>query len=209
MLRDIGFEDVQLRRIASDCGEDCSVPSIQQLAVEVTARKPGEATQTLRPAVPADREAIDTLLAETSLPTNGLRTEDIVVALDGTKVIGSVALERFGTTSMLRSLVVAPDHREQGIGRRLVIAALEVARWSGGAEVHLLTEHAQRFFTPFGFEPVSGKVAREAVPDSALVSEQCCTTATAMRLSFEEANLPLLSKPSKKPLPTFENNACC
>ena len=208
MLREIGFEDVKLERIDNGCGEDCT-PSIQQLAVAVTARKPGDSEATLRPAVPADRDIVDALLADASLPTNGLRTEDIVVALDGTTVVGAIALERFGAASMLRSLVVAPDHRKQGIGRRLVIAALEIARWSGAAEVHLLTEDAQRFFVPFGFEPVSGKVVREAVPDSALVSEQCCTTATAMRLSFEDANLPLLSAPSKKPLPTFENNACC
>jgi hypothetical protein len=30
-----------------------------------------------------------------------------------------------------------------------------------------------------------------------------------MRLSFEDANLPLLSKPLVKPLPTFQNNSCC
>jgi N-acetylglutamate synthase-like GNAT family acetyltransferase len=149
------------------------------------------------------------LLTEASLPTNGLRTEDIVVALDGSDVVGAVAIERFGSSSMLRSLVVAPDHRKQGVGRRLVIAALEVARWAQSADVNLMTEDAQRFFAPFGFEPVSGKVVREAVPESALVAEQCCTTATAMRLSFEEANLPLLSKPSAKPLPTFKDGACC
>jgi hypothetical protein len=50
---------------------------------------------------------------------------------------------------------------------------------------------------------------KEAAAESALVSGQCCTTATAMRLSFEEANLPLLSKPSIKPLPTFQDGACC
>jgi hypothetical protein len=30
-----------------------------------------------------------------------------------------------------------------------------------------------------------------------------------MRLVFEDVSLPLLSKPSLKPLPTFQDGACC
>jgi hypothetical protein len=91
----------------------------------------------------------------------------------------------------------------------LLVAALEVARWSGTAEVHLFSEDAQTFFGKFGFVPVSGKLTRSAVPDSPLVTGTCCSTATAMRLSFEDADLPLIGKPSLKPLPTFDNGACC
>jgi amino-acid N-acetyltransferase len=122
-------------------------------------------------------------------------------------VVGAVALERFDGAAMLRSLVVAPGHRRRGHGRALVVAALEVARWAVGDEVYLYTEDAQRFFTTFGFEPVSGSLLKDAVGESALVG--CCTTATAMRLSFEHADLPLLARPSAKPLPTFQNGACC
>jgi SAM-dependent methyltransferase len=207
ILSDIGFEDVKLERIDGDCGESCGPEAIVAKSVAVTARKPGDATAALRPAVPAERERIEGLLQEANLPTDGLRIEDAIVTLEDGKVVGAVALERFGAASMLRSLVVAPGHRRQGHGRRLVIAALEVARWSGAGEVLLYTEDAQRLFAGFGFEPVSGTVVKERCADSALVS--CCTTATAMRLSFEESNLPLLSKPSIKPLPTFQNGACC
>jgi amino-acid N-acetyltransferase len=211
MLRDIGYEDVQLRRIASSCGEDCTPSSLEELAVAVTARKPGDAKPSVRPAVPAETQRIHELLNQASLPTDGLRVEDAIVALDDNTntVSGVVALERFGHVAMLRSLVVDPDKRREGLGSKLVIAALEVARWSGIEEVHLFTEDAQGFFTKFGFEAVSAKRTREAVPDSPLVSGTCCSTATAMRLSFEEADLPLLSRPSAKPLPTFQNGDCC
>jgi N-acetylglutamate synthase-like GNAT family acetyltransferase len=177
----------------------------------VTATKPADAHPgtDLRPATPADRDAIESLLGAEGLPTDGLRTEDALVALDGRTVIGAIALERYGSTAMLRSLVVAPEQRRNGVGFRLTAGALEVARWSGIGEVHLLTEDAQGYFGRFGFEAVSGKVTRDATAQSALVANQCCTTATAMRLSFEDADLPLLSKPSAKPLPTFQNNTCC
>ncbi len=82
MLRDIGFEDVQLRRIASECGESCEPNSLQELAVAVTARKPGEATPAVRPAVPADTPRINKLLSDASLPMDGLRIEDALVAVD-------------------------------------------------------------------------------------------------------------------------------
>jgi N-acetylglutamate synthase-like GNAT family acetyltransferase len=212
LLTDIGYEDVRIERIASDCGESCEPTTLQQLAVAVTARKPGELAPSdvvLRPAVMSDRAAVDVLLGAEGLTIEGLSTEDVIVALREGSVVGAIGLERFGASTMLRSLAVARDARRNGIGRRLVIAALEVARWTGAAEIHLYTEDAQSFFSGFGFEPVSGELIKAACAESSLVSGQCCTTATAMRLVFEDASLPLLSKPSLKPLPTFQDGACC
>jgi N-acetylglutamate synthase-like GNAT family acetyltransferase len=159
--------------------------------------------------VPADREAIESLLNAEGLPTDGLRVEDTLVAVDNATVVGAVALERFGTAAMLRSLVVAAEHRHKGIGFRLAAGALEVARWSGIGEVHVLTENTQRFFERFGFQSISQAETRQAVAESALVANSCCSTATAMRLDFEQADLPMLGKPSKKELPTFQSKSCC
>lgn len=188
ILRDIGFEDVKVERLDGSCGEACSPDDLSTLSVAVTATKPGTPRHGLRPAVPADRAAIEALLGAESLPVEGLRTEDTVVALDEGAVVGAVALERYGSASMLRSLVVAPTHRRQGIGRRLVGAALDIARWSGGEEVLLASEDAEDYFARFRFVAVSG---------------------ARMRLSFEEADLPLLGKPSRKELPTFQDGSCC
>jgi N-acetylglutamate synthase-like GNAT family acetyltransferase/2-polyprenyl-3-methyl-5-hydroxy-6-metoxy-1,4-benzoquinol methylase len=212
ILEEIGYENVELRRVNESCGEACSTEqTIESLAVAVTARKPADAHPgtNLRPAVPADRPVIDALLDAERLPTDGLRTQDALVALDGETVVGTIALERYGSDAMLRSLVVAPDHRKSGVGFRLLAGALEVARWSGVEHVHLLTEDAQGFFGKFGFQPVSGTIVREACAESALVANQCCTTATAMRLSFETAGLPMLEGASRKELPTFQSNTCC
>lgn len=203
ILTDIGYEDVKLEWQDATCGEGGLVAG----SVAVTARKPGEATTSVRPAVPAERSQIEALLESANLPTDGLRTEDAIVALDEGKVVGAVALERYGRSTLLRSLVVDPAHRDKGIGHFLIFATLDVARWSGAEEVHLLTEDAQGFFAKFKFEPVSSSLVKDACADSELIG--CCTTATAMRLSFEDANLPLLSKPSIKPLPTFQNGTCC
>ncbi len=211
ILRDIGFEDVSVQRLDAECGEACSVDDLKSLSVAVTAFKPTTAHPgtDLRPAVPAERARIESLLGSESLPTDGLRIEDTLVAISDGKIVGAVALERYEGTAMLRSLVVDAEHRNQGIGFRLVAGALEVARWSGIDEVHLLTETAQKYFGKYGFEAVSGTLVKEACAESALIAGRCCTTATAMRLEFERVGLPMLSKPSGKPLPTFQNNSCC
>ncbi len=210
-LNEIGYENVELRRITESCGEACSTETIQSLAVAVTATKPADTHpgSDLRPAVPADGPAIEALLKAEGLPVDGLRTQDALVALNGTTTVGTIALERYEGEAMLRSLVVSPEHRNKRIGFRLLAGALEVARWSGIQNVHLLTEDAQGFFGKLGFEAVSGTIVRQACAQSALVAGQCCTTATAMRLSFEDAALPMLGTPSKKALPTFQNNTCC
>jgi SAM-dependent methyltransferase/N-acetylglutamate synthase-like GNAT family acetyltransferase len=208
ILREIGFEDVRIERQTESCGEACSVDDIRTLSVAVTATKPGVVGSPVvhRPAVPAERDAIESLLVSESLPIEGLHIEDAVVALDGGELVGAITLERYGPASLLRALVVTPSHRKRGIGRGLVGAALDIARWSGGEEVYLLTENAQTYFGEI-FTPVSFDQLKDAVSESVLVG--CCSNATAMRLSFEDADLPLLGKPSKKPLPTFDKGACC
>ncbi|HVE92922.1 MAG TPA: GNAT family N-acetyltransferase [Actinomycetota bacterium] len=211
-LRSIGFEEVRLRMLDAECGEGaCSAdggPTAR--AVAVTATKPGTPSEgpVMRPAVPADLDGIATLLHEAGLSPSGLRIEDAIVAVEGGHLVGVVAVERLGRSALLRSLAVAGAHRGRGIGTRLVIAALEVARWSGADEVNALTAGETALFEKFGFKVVATKPAGFACATEGSIGADC-ECAVALRLSFEDADLPLLGKPSQKPLPTFEGNACC
>jgi hypothetical protein len=178
MLRDIGFADVSV-----DPGDEQG----GVLSVAVTATKPGTPVHAIRPAVPADRGAIVALGRE--IPP----IEDTIVALEDGRVAGVVAVSRRGTNSLLHSLAGEPKHQ-------LVGAALDIARWSGGTDVYVLTESEQSFYATI-FEPVSLRRLREAVGATG--------PGTAMHLSFEDADLPLLGRPSRKQLPTFTDGACC
>lgn len=206
ILHDIGFEDAGVEPV----GDGCSAGPLSALAVTVTARKPGDAPEGvwMRPAVPADLPAIEAMLRDAELPLGGLRIEDTTVALDGGEVVGAVAVERYASTALLRSLVVRPDRRKTGIGRRLTGAALDVARWSGAQVVYALTAAAQGFFERFHFEPVSRARGRSECPSPQMGAPECDGAAT-LCLSFEDADLPLLGRPSRKPLPTFEGGTCC
>jgi len=203
LLSDIGFQHVEVEFQDATRGED----GMQARAVQITATKPGEATPDLRPAVASDRSAIETLLIAADLPLDGLRTEDAIVALEDGRVIGVVALERYGSSAFLRSLVVADSRRSKGLGSSLVIAALEVARWSGATDVHLLAPDT-RLFERLGFKSTE-RNHLDATTPSAELDASCCRDASPMSLDFEDADLPVLGKPSSKQLPTFKDGSCC
>ena len=69
--------------------------------------------------------------------------------------------------ALLEDMVVHPDHRGEGVGSRLVEAAIETARESGCRRITLLTDHdneaAQRFYGRHGFEPSSMIPMRRAI----------------------------------------------
>jgi len=70
-----------------------------------------------------DLPAIQTLLADCHLPTDGIEllTYNCLVAKDDSKIVGTVALEPCGRSALLRLLAVAPDYR----GRSLAMARIE------------------------------------------------------------------------------------
>jgi N-acetylglutamate synthase-like GNAT family acetyltransferase len=207
LVEQIGYEDVRLDFLEATCGDACGTST---RSVAVTARKPASSGDGpgVRPAVPADLDQIGRLLDAASLPRAGFKAEDAIVVLDEGSVRGAVALERYGAAALLRSLVVDPAWRSRGYGRRLVIGALEVARWSGADEVFLLTNDAQRYFERFGFVAVSRKRAGFACASEQFATAEC-ESATAMRLSFETSDLPLLGRSARKELPTFQEGRCC
>jgi amino-acid N-acetyltransferase len=65
--------------------------------------------------------------------------------------IGIVGVQLYGANALLRSLVVSPAHRTQGLGQRLVEHAEHHARERGAAAVYLLTTTAEAFFLSLGY----------------------------------------------------------
>ena len=88
------------------------------------------------------------MLVNAGLPTADLGTSDLQLWLleAGGALVGVIALERFGSEALLRSLAVAPAHRKRGVGRRLVAWLEADARAEGVRRLVLLTETAETFF---------------------------------------------------------------
>jgi amino-acid N-acetyltransferase len=122
-------------------------------------------TPRLRPAAARDRAAIRALLERASLPTADLDVAadlSFWAAADGDRLVGVVGLERYGAVGLLRSLVVAPEYRDRGLGVALV-AELERAAHAAGVErLVLLTQTRQSYFERLGYVLVD----RAEVPDA-------------------------------------------
>lgn len=129
-----------------------------------------------------DLPALFALLEDSGLPTAGLAAHlaTTLVARGGEWLVGSAALELYGTDALLRSVAVAAPLRGQGVGERLTHAALDLARRHGVQQVYLLTETAQQFFPRFGFRPIARTEVSPALHRSVEWTTACPATAQAM-----------------------------
>jgi amino-acid N-acetyltransferase len=136
----------------------------------------------ITPAAPADLPAIVELLAASKLPRASI--EDHVasplVARHDLGLVGTAALELYGSAALLRSVAVATELRGQGLGAALTVAALDLARRRGVRTVYLLTETAGRFFPKFGFTAITRAQVESVVLQSLEFTTACPQSALVM-----------------------------
>jgi phosphinothricin acetyltransferase len=133
----------------------------------------------------AEPQQVRALVEASRLPTAGL--DDAwrcwIAVLDpiGGPTVAAAALERYGDTFLLRSVVVDAAHRGTGLGARLVRAALAGAdlEVGGRAPVGLLTETADGWFDRFGFAPVDRAQLPAELSASAELAGACPASARA------------------------------
>ena len=134
-------------------------------------------------AAPSDVQAVEAMLSAAGLPLDGAAEAfDLgIVAREDGGLIAAAAIEPFGAAGLLRSVVVAPDHRGAGIGRALVASAEALAREAGIRDLYLVTETAADWFPSLGYETVERAVADAAVGGSVELTTVCRDTGVTMR----------------------------
>lgn len=137
---------------------------------------------TLRAGSPEDLPAIRALLENARLPLAGVPDglSRLVVAEVGGELAGVAALERYGTSALLRSVAVAPQHQGKGIGDAMIRRLLEEARCDCIHDVYLRTTTAEGYFPKFGFAPVGVETVPLAVQDSVEFRGACPASAVTM-----------------------------
>ena len=141
----------------------------------------------LRQAVPGDWDAVQALLLAADLPIDDLGPERLggfLIAQDEIATVGLIGLEVMGTVGLLRSLVVARNARNTGLGGKLV-GSLEAAAVAAGiAELWLLTIDAEQFFQRHEFEIIDRTAAPDEIRQTDEFSALCPGTAHLMRKSL-------------------------
>jgi amino-acid N-acetyltransferase len=133
----------------------------------------------------ADLPAIVELLAAAALPSldGAARADDFRVARAGAALLGAVGVERYDAYGLLRSLVVAPHARGQGLGEALVAAIEAHARATHLRELVLLTTTADKFFARRGY----AAFARDAMPQPLRASAEFATLCPASAVCMRKA----------------------
>jgi len=137
----------------------------------------------IRRARPADLPAVLALLEGSRLPTADIASIDqpqMWVLEAGHVIAGAIALERFGSEALVRSLVVAPEYRKRGFGRELVALVEESARQDRINQLVLLTETAEPFFRSLGYNTLDRRHVSERLRQSAEFRSLCPASATCL-----------------------------
>jgi amino-acid N-acetyltransferase len=128
--------------------------------------------------------AVLNLLESAGLPTSDLTSAQqlhLWVFKDDS-LQGVIALERFGTEALLRSLAVAPEYRQRGVGRELVARLEQDALADGTMRLVLLTETAEPFLRGLGYQVIDRQSVSEALKQSAEF-RSLCPAASAVCMS--------------------------
>lgn len=108
----------------------------------------------VRAAGAQDLAPVLELLAAEGLPTDGVAPAFPRFVVVGRPPVGAAGAQLFGETALVRAVVVAPEHRRQGLGTRLMKSALDGARVAGVKRVYLVTEQPTEFLRRLGFREV-------------------------------------------------------
>jgi amino-acid N-acetyltransferase len=140
----------------------------------------------IRAARESDLLSIKALLESSSLPTAGIENHlaTFFVAELDTSVIGAMGIEQYNGTSLLRSAVVAPEHRGLGVGAALYETVLSRARTLGVPRLLLFTTTAESYFRARGFRRVDVSTIAGPVTSSVEFRGACPATATCMVLDL-------------------------
>jgi amino-acid N-acetyltransferase len=136
----------------------------------------------LRTATDQDLAEIRELLEIAGLPTSDLVSGKplFTVVRDGGEVVAAGALQAFGSSALLRSVVVADGHRATGLGSMVVRELERIARSAHLERLILLTQTAREFFARQGYCVIERSSAPREVQWSEEFRALCPASATCM-----------------------------
>ena len=133
--------------------------------------------------IPASDPHFRNALTSALLTTDDLDEDgrSFFVLHDGTgEALGYSGLENCGTDLLLRSMVVVPERRGQGLR---ILAELTIAKADRVADIYLATPTAAPFFRTVGFDRVSRADLPSAIQSTRQLSGLCPASATIMKLT--------------------------
>ena len=125
-------------------------------------------------------------LAAAGLPTNDLAEDgrNFFRVLRDNATVGFGGYECHGDAVLLRSIVIDPACRDQGLGRAVTQALMQRARASGMRQAYLLTSSAATFFEALGFTRIDRALAPAAIRETRQATMLCPASAALLTKSL-------------------------
>ncbi len=134
--------------------------------------------------VSGDEEGILKLLSQAGLPTGDLTIDKLkhflVAKQEDGLVIGAIGVEIYQDIGLLRSLVVDPFYRGNGLGKRLVCELQSLSQRSRIRELFLLATTAADFFKKLGYEVIQRALVPPAITTTEEFRNICPVSATCL-----------------------------
>lgn len=120
----------------------------------------------IRMASPADRDTVTRVFHDSGLDTDATLADGTTywVLERGGQPVGAIGLEHGEGASLLRGAAVLPEARGGGLGRRLVMSAVEYAQGRGDRAIYMFSKGGD--WGTFGFQQVPLAVVMGDVPDA-------------------------------------------
>ena len=136
-----------------------------------------------------DAIPIRALLERSDLPTSDLDSArpDFVLIRENGQVLAAGALQLFGSSALLRSVVVVADRRKRGLGQAVVSELERMARMAHINQLILLTETAPEFFAHQGYRVIERSSAPQDMQGSDEFRSLCPSSATCMAKSLRDS----------------------
>ena len=125
----------------------------------------------------ADFQRFEGALVEAGLPIDDLTSEPFIYFTAEGLAWGGVGMD---ADALLRSIVVAPEARQRGLGALITEGIAAHACDVGVQRLWLLTTDAMSFFEKLGWRAVDRKFAPETIARSRQFSGLCPSSATLM-----------------------------
>lgn len=126
---------------------------------------------------------LERLLDRNDLPARDVRAKPEcfhVAVVDGDRV-GGGGVEVYGREGLLRSIVVEPSVRGEGVGTAICDALERRAAEKGVERLYLLTTTAADFFEDRGYDPVERSAVPRVIGETTEFAELCPDAAACLR----------------------------
>jgi amino-acid N-acetyltransferase len=143
-------------------------------------------TVKIRAATENDLPQIKALLEASELPASDIDPDRqlFLVALYNQIVVGTIALEIYGNSALLRSFAVDAHFRSQQIGARLYREAVAQSKQKGIVRIFLLTTTADRYFDRLNWQRIGRDEVPEAIGTTTEFASLCPVSSIVMKLDI-------------------------